>query len=405
MRPAFSFALILSLVLVSTSIAQTGLGTITGIVTDPSGAVVANAPVEVKNTGTGGCRSTTTDTGNYSVQQLPIGNYDVTVTVQGFKGFNRRGLTLSAAQVMRIDIPLEVGASSESVTVTGEATLLKTENGQLVHNVTINQLDNLPILNVNGGGVAGNGTSGFRDPFALLLLIPGAAYASSSFSVNGAPTNTQNILIDGQTANHTGAGTTGLTQQMQPSVDSIQEVAVQTSNYAAEFGVVGGGIFNVTMKSGTNQYHGTLYDYHVNEVLNAAQPYTGLKTTQRRFDYGGTLGGPVKIPKIYNGQNKTFFFWNWEQYLENDHITSTTATVPTAAYRIGDFSQLPIYYRSQRRACTGQGRLGKLCRPAWPHHQLRHHLRSVFPSWSNLQCIGPNGDLRHAGPDREPLPS
>src|ERR1700688_423169 len=183
MRPAISFALILSLVLVSTSVAQTGLGTITGFVTDPSGAVVANAPVEVKNTETGvAYRSMTTDTGNYSVQQLPIGKYDVTVTVQGFKGFNRKGLTLSAAQVMRIDIPLEVGSSTESVTVTGEATLLKTENGALVHNVTINQLDNIPILNVNGGGVAGNGSSGFRDPFALLLLIPGAAYASSSFS-------------------------------------------------------------------------------------------------------------------------------------------------------------------------------------------------------------------------------
>jgi hypothetical protein len=148
-----------------------------------------------------------------------------------------------------------------------------------------------------------------RDPrVALLLLIPGSNYAGSSFTVNGAPTNTLNILIDGQTVNHTGAGTGGLTAQSQPSVDAIQEVAVQTSNYAAEFGQVGGGLFNVTMKSGTNQYHGTLYDYHVNEVLNAAQPYTGLKTTQRRFDYGGTLGGPIKIPKIYNGENKTFFF-------------------------------------------------------------------------------------------------
>lgn len=335
MRLAFSFAVFISLVLAGTAIAQTGLGTITGIVTDPSGAVVPNAPVEVKNIGTGVVyRPTTTDTGNYSVQQLPIGGYEVTVTVQGFKGFNRSGLTLSAAQVMRIDIPLEIGSSTESVTVTGEATLLKTENGALVHNVTINQLANLPILTTNGN---------FRDPFALLLLIPGSNYAGSSFTVNGAPTNTLNILIDGQTVNHTGAGTGGLTSQSQPSVDAIQEVAVQTSNYAAEFGQVGGGIFNVTMKSGTNQYHGTLYDYHGNEVLNAAQPYTGLKTVQRRFDYGGTLGGPIKIPKIYNGENKTFFFWNWEQYLESNRVTSTAATVPTAAYRIGDFSQLPNY--------------------------------------------------------------
>ena len=132
MRSRFSFAVILSLVLVSSSSAQTGLGTITGIVTDPTGAVVANAAVEVKNTQTGVVyRSTTTDTGNYSAQQLPIGSYDVTVTVQGFKAFYRKGMTLSAAQVMRIDIPLELGSSTVFVTVTGEATLLKTENGEV----------------------------------------------------------------------------------------------------------------------------------------------------------------------------------------------------------------------------------------------------------------------------------
>ncbi len=345
MRPGKLWGVIFFLVLVSASIAQTGLGTITGIVTDPSGAVVTNASVEAKNTETGVVyRATTTDTGNYTVLQLPVGGYDVTITVQGFKSFSRRGLSLAAAQSMRIDISLELGSSTESVTVSAAASMLKTESSELTHNVTIKQLDNLPILGVNGGGISGNGTAGFRDPFALLQLIPGTTYAASNtLTVNGAPTDTENILIEGQTGNKTGAGSGGLTQQIQPSVDAIQEVAVQTTNFAAEFGTVGGGIFNVTMKSGTNQYHGTLYDYAVNEVLNAAQPYTGLKSTQRRMDYGGTLGGPVKIPKIYNGENKTFFFWNFEQYRENLHVTSTTATVPTAAYRIGDFSQLPIF--------------------------------------------------------------
>ena len=127
---------------------------------------------------------------------------------------------------------------------------------------------------MNGGGVAGNGTSGFRDPFALLLLIPGADYASSSFAVNGAPVNTQNILIDGQTANHTGAGTTGLTQQMQPSVDSIQEVAVQTSNLQQEFGVVEAAASSTSSPRSREptSVHGTLHDYHVRGPELAQSP-------------------------------------------------------------------------------------------------------------------------------------
>lgn len=223
---------------------------------------------------------------------------------------------------MRINIPLENGASSEAVTVSSESSLLKTENSELSQNVTIKQLDNLPILGVNGGGL-NSSSSGFRDPFSLTQLIPGTQYAASNtLVVNGAPNDTEQIRVEGQTAGNLG-GLVSFTHQTQPSVDAIQEVAVQTSNYAAEFGTVGGGIFNITMKSGTNQYHGTAYDYAVNDIMNAAQPYTGLKSAQRRHDYGGTLGGPVKIPKLYNGENKTFFFFNFEQYRENIHVSST----------------------------------------------------------------------------------
>jgi hypothetical protein len=132
--------------------AQTVNGTVTGVVTDPTGAVVANAAIEVKNTETGVVfRAVSTDTGNYTVAQLPVGSYEVGVTVQGFKKYNRQGLTLSAAQVLRLDVPLEVGSSTEAVTVSAESSLLKTETSELSHNVTIRQLDNLPILPVNGG--------------------------------------------------------------------------------------------------------------------------------------------------------------------------------------------------------------------------------------------------------------
>ena len=137
--------------------------------------------------------------------------------------------------------------------------------------------------------------------------------------------------------------------QVQPSVDAIQEVAVQNvSNFAPEYGIAGGGFFSVTMRSGTNQIHGSAYDYIVNEALNAGTPFTYgsdpshpnqlIRPRARRHDYGFTFGGPVVIPKVYNGKDKTFFFFNFEQFRETQNINNIYITVPTQAYRNGDFS-------------------------------------------------------------------
>jgi hypothetical protein len=322
--------------------AQAGAGTMTGILSDPTGAIVANAAIEAKNVETGAVyRATSTDTGNYTIPQLPPGRYELSINVSGFKKYNRENLSLAAAQVMRLDVGLEVGSNAETVTVTAEASLLKTENSELASNVTTSQMQNLPILSVGGNGTTA--TSGVRNPWSLVQLIPGTQFNSnSSMSVNGSSTS-YSIRIEGMDATMNDANVI-YTQRIQPSVDAIQEVSVQTSNYAAEFGTVGGGIFNTTMKSGTNQYHGNLYDYAVNEITNAAQPYTNSKTTQRRHDYGGTLGGPIKIPKLYNGSNKTFFFWNFEQFRENALISQAPTggfpTVPIQDYRNGNFAQV-----------------------------------------------------------------
>src|SRR5205085_8526525 len=118
------------------------------------------------------------------------------------------------------------------------------------------------------------------------------------------------------------------TFQVQPSAEAIEEITIHTGNFAAEFGTTGGGVFNASMRSGTNQFHGSLYDYNVNEAYNAAQPYTGLRNKARRNDYGGSLGGPIHIPKLYNGASKTFFFWNFEQFRENQSVSTTAVTVP-----------------------------------------------------------------------------
>jgi hypothetical protein len=324
-----------------TTYAQTDRGSITGTISDPAGAVVASAPIEARNIDTGQVfAASATATGNYTIPQLPPGPYELAVTVPGFKKYERKGLVVSPTQVMRIDITLEVGSAAESVTVTAEAPLLATESGALTHNVTATQLTTLPILAL--GGVGSTATSGFRDPFALARLIPGINYiANSQMVINGNPDDTMQIRVEGQVAGNTG-GLRQYTGQTQPSVDAIQEVAVQTSNYSAEFGTVGGGIFNVSMKSGTNQYHGTAYDFMVNDFLNAATPFLNQKSTQRRHDYGGTVGGPLAIPKLYDGRNRTFFFWNFEQFRENLGVRTSVVTVPAPAYRQGDFSRVII---------------------------------------------------------------
>ncbi len=157
--------------------------------------------------------------------------------------------------------------------------------------------------------------------------------------INGTPANTYQTRLDGMTMNPTGPRLIGAQMQTQPSTDAIQEVAVQTSNFAAEFGAAGGAMITMTTKSGTNQYHGSGYDYGTNEALNAHQPYSGLRSKIRQNDFGFTLGGPLKIPKLYDGTNKTFFFFSWEMFKQTNLVNSSVS-VPTAAYRAGDFSNL-----------------------------------------------------------------
>ncbi|MFM2124039.1 MAG: hypothetical protein RL328_490, partial [Acidobacteriota bacterium] len=311
-------------------------GTITGTVADPAGAVVANATISAKNSETGASYQTSsTNTGNYTLAQLPAGTYELTAAAAGFKNFIRTNISLQVAQVLRLDVPLDIGSASESVTVTAEVSLLKTESGDLSHNVTAQRMNSLPVLAIG----AAAGSSGIRNPQAVASLLPGTfVQPNSVMRVNGAPSNTASYRIEGMDASN---GQVPATQaQVQPSMDAIQEVTIQTSNFSAEYGQVGGGFFNYTMKSGTNQFHGTVYDYMVNEVLNSNTPWVGTaRPVSRRHDYGFTLGGPVVLPRLYDGHNRTFFFFNWEQYRENQNITNQAITLPTQAYRSGDFAR------------------------------------------------------------------
>jgi hypothetical protein len=321
-------------------------GTLTGTVSDPANAVVAGAPVEAKNTNTGFVyKASTSGTGNYTISELPAGKYDITVTAPGFKKENRPNVEVQASTTFRVDFALQVGTASESVTITAEAPELKTESGELSHNVSTDTLDSLPILTI-GTNVFGSG--GVRNPLAALQLLPGASYSGDlTLVINGMPNSSQSIRIEGQDA------TNGLWRVAnsvdQTGVDAIQEIVVETSNFAAEYGQAGGGYVNMTMKSGTNQYHGGAFDYLANDAFNAGLANTNAATSNalkagqhvrpslRRNDFGGTFGGPVRLGKLYNGTNKTFFFFSYEEYNTKTLTTNSIATVPTAAYQAGNF--------------------------------------------------------------------
>ena len=271
--------------------AQSDRGTITGTISDPAGAVVAGAAIEARNVATGAVYQVASSaTGNYTIAQLPAGTYELNVTVPGFKKFIRTGLVVEVAGTLRVDAALEVGSSAESVTITEAAPLLKTEGGEVAHNISTQTLNDLPILTLVGAA-AGIGTANtlgnIRNPLSSVQLLPGARITTDTIlRINGMPSNSQSINIEGQDA------TNGFFKQQnqinQAGVEAIQEVAIQTSNFAAEYGQAGGGYFNYTMKSGTNQFHGSAYDYFVNEALNAGLPFTDAGAHERRSRPGST---------------------------------------------------------------------------------------------------------------------
>src|SRR5206468_4215842 len=314
---------------VAVTFGQSDRGTVTGTVSDATGAVIPGASVVATNTETAAKYETiSTDTGNYTLSQLPAAVYQMCVELPGFKRYVRQGLTVLVAQTLRIDVALEVGTATDEVTVNADAPLLRTESSDVSY--LIKAPEELPIFGV-GGNVSGS--AGIRNPYAIVQMVPGSTWTPNSLvRLNGTPANTQSWRIEGQDASN--SGTPGVPAQSQPSVDAIQEVAIQTSNFAAEYGQVGGGVFNVTMKSCTNQFHGTAYEYLVNEAFNAGNPFTDTgsnpRPRARRHDYGFTFGGPIR-------RDKTFFYASFEQFRETTVVNNAYQTVPTLAYRNGDF--------------------------------------------------------------------
>ena len=338
-RPASAWTRFLSpafccLILTVAAFAQSDRGTITGSVTDPSSAAVVGAKVVVRNLDNGSNYNTlTTSTGGFTIPSVPSGKYTVAVSAPGFKTSNTTGVDVLLDQTVKIDVVLEIGQTSETISVSAAVDLLKTDNAELSMNVSGQKVNDLPI-NFGGGGAQGGG---IRNWLSFTYLAPGVAGTSANSEVNGLPGSNFKVYLEGQdsTSNNDTAWTSTVAAA---SVEAITEFAVQSSNFSAEFGQVMGGLYNFTTKSGTNQIHGSVYEEWANEVLDARHPFNHLLDKDRKNDYGFTIGGPVYIPKVYNGKNHTFFFFNLERFGNDQASNAQTGTVPTAAYRQGDFS-------------------------------------------------------------------
>ena len=235
----------------SAAFAQSDRGTITGTVTDPTGAIVPAAKVTLVNNETASQYQTvTTDTGNYTLAALPVGSYKLSVEQTGFSKSEVANVTVQVAVTTRVDVALQVGAASQSIQVESESTLLKTESAEQSTTVTGEQINALPVN-------FGIGAGAIRNPLSFTSMTPGATINGwNNITVNGTNGGFK-ILFEGQESNS--SLDPRVSDESQPSVEAVQEFTLQTSNFAAEFGAVTGGLYNFTSRSGTNEFHGSGY--------------------------------------------------------------------------------------------------------------------------------------------------
>jgi hypothetical protein len=306
--------------------AQTTFATITGMVSDATGAVVPNAAVTAKNVATGIETTTASNAdGIYTIAQIKDGHYTLRVRGAGFKEFVVQDIALVARDYRRVNIQLEVGAVETKVEVTAGATLIETETARISDTRDIAQLRDMPLNS--------------RAIWAQLSLAPNVLQAATGSTIRfaGSRSNQSHWSIDGTTMSD------GISEtQIGPLanyVESFQEVRIDSANNTAEFGTLG----QVTMisKAGTNSFHGSLFDYYSTPWFRARNPFAPARATGVSHLPGGSAGGPIYIPRLYDGRNKSFLFGSFESFKGSQTTRTFNPTVPLAAWRSGDFSALP----------------------------------------------------------------
>src|SRR5262245_39693127 len=334
------------LLLAGSASAQSDRGAIAGTVIDSSGGAVADATVTAVHGDTGAVNTATTGpTGGFRLYDLRVGTYKVTVSAPGFKTEERTGVLVQVNSTSSLDFSMQQGDLKETVTSSADAPGLQTESSDIGTVVDKRQIQDLPL------SLSATGQSFLRSVESFVFLTPGTAGPGTNSDspssgifeskLSGGQNFSTEVILDGASIVHAELGSTF--DQNAPSVEALSEFKVITSLLPAEFGRTTGGVESFTTKSGSNDWHGTAFDILHNDKLNANSWVNNLRGAPRprdhQNDFGGNLGGPVWIPKIYNGHDKTFFFFNYEQY-RNNVGTSNVTTLPTDAERAGDFSAL-----------------------------------------------------------------
>jgi hypothetical protein len=334
-------ALLAYLTLTPLLLAQNPTATMVGTVRDQSGAIVAGAALEIRNTDTDIPRKAVTNQrGEFTVPDLAPGPYEVTITHAGFRTVRQTDIVLEMDQVARIDIKLDVGAVSQTVEVveTG-APLINTDNGTKGQVMAADEIVEMPL---NGRNITDLGT------LAAGITPNNVNLQGSGFAINGARPDNTNFIIDGFSAREPLFG--GVLTS--PNLDSMQEFKMQTNSFSAEYGRMAGGVMNMVLKSGTNRYHGTLFEFLRNDAVDARSFFDVRKSELRQNQFGAMISGPVDIPKIYHGKDRTFFLFSWES-LREVAGSSAAGVVPTVDERNGNFGTIPIADSLSTGTCPG----------------------------------------------------
>jgi len=377
------------------ALSQSDRGAIAGTVLDASGAAVSGATVTATDTATNAVYNATTGpTGGYRLYDLRVSVYKVSVSAPGFKTEEKTGVVVQINTTSALDFTLQPGDVKETVTVLADAPGIQTESSDIGTVVDKRQIEDLPL------SIAATGQSFLRSPESFVFLTPGTAgpgtnsdHANSGVfesKLSGGQNFSTEVILDGASIVHAELGSTF--DENAPSVEALNEFKVTTSTIPAEFGRTTGGVESFTTKTGTNVFHGTAFDILHNDKLNANSWENDLngapKPRDHQNDFGGSLGGPVWIPKLYKGNDKTFFFFSYEQY-RNNIGTSNITTLPTDAERTSDFSALLGAPTGTINPCDGTPiRKGQIFDPSTAKTVGGVQCRSAFPG-NKITTISP----------------
>lgn len=347
-------------------LAQSERGNITGTVIDPTGAAVSGAELSLIHRDTNAtAKAVATSSGEFNFTNLPPGTYRLEVTAAGFKRFLRQNMILSASATIRADVALQLGQVSETIEVTAAISMIQTDDAKVTTQVDNKLVDELPLQ------VAGD----MRSPFNLVDVVPEARGSGQALSLGGGQAAAWDATLDGHSVGTNRSGDTAEAALNTPSLDALTEFTVDTNGFKAEYSQASGGVMTFASKSGTNKFHGSAFDFLRNDWVDARGFFALSRSIYRQNDFGFTVSGPVVIPKLYNGRNKTFFFVSYEGFRNRVGANNTNLTIPTPEMYRGDFQywvdpsnrMIPVYDPATTRPnTTGNG----FVRDQFPDNQI-----------------------------------